>query len=70
MTTFDDNQLTFFDNQFPQSAVEFASYSCDSPQPAPELIINAADRAIKAEQIETPASTGQDHVALAGVLSF
>ena len=48
MTTFDENQLTFFDYQLPQSADEFASYSCDPPQPEPALIISTADQTLEA----------------------
>ena len=58
MTTFDDNQLTFFDNQLPKSADEFASEPCDLPQPEPAPIISTAEQTVEAAQIETPASTG------------
>ena len=57
MTTFDDNQLTFFDNQLPQTADEFASGPCDLPQPEPAPSISTADHTVEAAKIETPAST-------------
>ena len=70
MTALDDNQLTFFDNQLPQSADEFASYSCVSPQPELALMISTADQTVETAQIETPASTWEEDVASAGALSF
>ena len=70
ITTFDDNQLTFFDNQLPQSADEFASDPCDLPQPEASPIISTAEQTVEAAQIETHASTVGDYVALAGALSF
>ena len=43
MITIDDNQLTFFDNQLPRSADEFAIDSCDLPQRETASIIGTAD---------------------------
>ena len=42
MTMFDDNQLTFFDNQLPQSVAETASDSCDLPQSEPAKVISTS----------------------------